>query len=133
MNGGISLNHDPSLTPGQATVRDYSFSGVFEIGVKNVIAGAVGGDNLRPIILSGSGRYARVESINDGIGSALFKVELPIFAGANLPVAMSYSSRTETSTSSEFKIVFGASIQLETMMAAARAMASGRTLDDVLR
>lgn len=117
-NSFISLNHSPSNALKQGTVRDYgailSLTGKFD----NLLTRHFpGNDTFSKIGWSFTGRYRRLEDINKGQGTVQTKFEVPITAGFSLPLSLSYTSRTETSSKDDFKIGIGVDFDTDKLMA----------------
>ena len=60
------------------------------------------------------------------IGSAQFKLEIPVFTGFKLPLAITYSNATEERNKSHFRFNFGFGLDADTLAALLRAKALNR-------
>jgi hypothetical protein len=63
---------------------------------------------------------AQDERIDDVIGNAELRLEIPIVRGFKIPLAFNYASRTETSTSSDFRVNLGVNFDSTTLQALSR-------------
>jgi hypothetical protein len=121
LNGLVSLNHDPSSPDlNQQIVRQYGATLALEGNIKNVFAGLFGDPNLRPITITASGQVSRLQDVRDMLYAAQIQINLPIFSGFSIPIAMNYASRTETNANDEFTVTLGGGIEFDSILAAVR-------------
>ena len=121
VNGSVSLYHDPDPDLSQDTVRDYGFTMGIEKALPNKLGGGlISEDDLSPIKLSLSGKVAQNEEIDDVIGSAEARLEVPLARGFTVPLTLTYSSRTDASTGSELRVNVGLNFDATTIQALAQ-------------
>jgi hypothetical protein len=117
LNGEISFLHNPDPSQNQNTLRDYGASVSLTRVVDDVLLGAIRNNGLEKITLSLAGGVDYLEEVDDVIGTAQLRTALPIWGGVNLPIALTYSSRSEESEDEEFRINIGGGLDVDKMMA----------------
>lgn len=117
-NGFIALNHNPSDSLDQDTVRDYGADASLVTRFDNPITGDLPGqDTFSQIGVSLTARYRRLEDLDKDQATVQLKIDLPLVAAFNLPLSLSYSSRSDTNSKDEFKIGLGAKFDTDKLMA----------------
>jgi hypothetical protein len=123
LNGDLSLNNNPGAGEAagseQDVVRDYGLSAALSYEIDASPLGRTA-TNPRPFVLTGAGNVTYSEELNDPIGMAQLRVEIPVYAGVTIPLAVSYASRTETDSDDEFTFSLGTGFDLDAFAAIVR-------------
>jgi hypothetical protein len=130
-NGELSMYHNPDPKMNQQKLRDALFSLSFEgsAGRSPFITTDM---DESSVTFSFSGSYQRMLENTKGtnkkadIGSAQFKLEIPVFTGFKLPLAITYSNATEEKNKSHIRFNFGFGLDTDVLAALLRAKASSR-------
>lgn len=125
-NAEVSIYNKPNAILNQQRVRDFLFALSFE--------GSAGGSpfittemDQSPITFSFTGSYQRmlenngVEGRKADLGAAQFKLDIPIFTGFSLPLALTYVNATEERKKSGFRFNFGFGLDTDKLAALLRA------------
>jgi len=130
-NGELSIYHNPNPALNQQRLRDALFSLSFE-GSAGRSPFIITDMDESAITYSFTGSYQRLLENTMGpnrkadIGSAQFKLEIPVFTGFKLPLAITYSNATEERNKSHFRFNFGFGLDADTLAALLRAKALNR-------
>lgn len=130
-NGELSIYHNPNPALNQQRLRDAIFSLSFE-GSAGRSPFIITDMDESAITYSFTGSYQRLLENTRGpnrkadIGSAQFKLEIPVFTGFKLPLAITYSNATEERNKSHFRFNFGFGLDADTLAALLRAKALNR-------
>ena len=130
-NGELSIYHNPNPALNQQRLRDALFSLSFE-GSAGRSPFIITDMDESAITYSFTGSYQRLLENTKGpnrkadIGSAQFKLEIPVFTGFKLPLAITYSNATEERNKSHFRFNFGFGLDADTLAALLRAKALNR-------
>jgi hypothetical protein len=130
-NGELSIYHNPNPALNQQRLRDAIFSLSFE-GSAGRSPFIITDMDESAITYSFTGSYQRLLENTRGpnrkadIGSAQFKLEIPVFTGFKLPLAITYSNATEERNKSHFRFNFGFGLDADTLAALLRAKALTR-------
>ena len=116
VNASISLNHDTD-DPNEDTIRDYSGSLSFETEFENVLSSGLMKESKAPITWSINASLTRFEPANRTIGVVQTKFSMPIAVGFRLPLSLSYTSGTPTSSNSEFRVSIGTNVNTDQLAA----------------
>jgi hypothetical protein len=130
-NGELSMYHNPDPKMNQQRLRDAVFSLAFEGSAGRSPFVTTDGDESN-VTFSFSGSYQRMLENTKGtnkkadIGSAQFKLEIPVFTGFKLPLAVTYSNATEERNKSHIRFNFGFGLDADVLAALLRAKALNR-------
>lgn len=116
LNGGASFYHDPDESRGQDTVRDYSVGLSTEFKFENAFA--LSQQTQSELTASLGLKWMRLESDDDDAWSAQGKVNVPIYEGVEVPLSLTYSTRTELIKEDEVRGNFGFTFDYEKLDAA---------------
>ncbi len=130
-NGELSMYHNPDAKLNQQKLRDALFSLSFEgnAGRSPFITTDM---DESSVTFSFSGSYQRMLENTKGtnkkadIASAQFKLEIPVFTGFKLPLAITYSNATEERNKSHIRFNFGFGLDADVLASLLRAKASSR-------
>lgn len=125
-NAEISVYNNPRATLNQKRIRDFLFALSFEgsSGRSPFISTEM---DQSPITFSFTGSYQRMlENTNlsgrkADLGSAQFKMDVPVFTGFSLPLSVSYVNATEERNKSGFRFNFGFGLDTDKLAALLRA------------
>lgn len=121
VNAEVSFNHHPDSDKDQNSVRDYSGSVSAERTFDNVLFDRLNGEgDLSKITLAASGKVSYLKEVDDAIGIAQLRVDVPVYGGFTVPLALTYASRTEEEDKSEFRVNVGVDLDTDKLMALAR-------------
>jgi hypothetical protein len=125
-NGELSIYNNPKAVLNQQRIRDFLFALSFEgsAGRSPFISTDM---DQSPITFSFTGSYQRLLE-NNGVagrkadlGSAQFKMDIPVFTGFSLPLSVSYINATEERNKSGFRFNFGFGLDTDKLAALLRA------------
>jgi hypothetical protein len=135
-NAAISLNHDRSRVPptdqpaeGDMTsdkgkkrdvVRAYSVSFSLEKPIPNFLPLRVNDSGTDQIALSLNGKFMRLEDEHDEIGVVQAKAVFPVATGVDLPVSVTYATRSEYVDEDEVRGNFGISVDTDKLWSLAQ-------------
>lgn len=125
-NAEISVYNKPNAALNQKRIRDFLFALSFEgsAGRSPFISTEM---DQSPITFSFTGSYKRllenekVVARKADLGSAQFKMEVPVFTGFSLPLSLSYTNATEERNKSGFRFNFGFGLDTDKLAALLRA------------
>jgi len=122
-NANVALNHDPGSEEDSVRSFGASVSLELEIDAENPIEflfqNPLMQDSAAPITAALSGGVSRLENANRTVGTAQLKINLPVAAGTSLPISFSYTSGTETSSDSEFRVSVAGGLNFDQLAALA--------------
>jgi len=121
-NGEFSIYHNPDPRLNQKRLRDALFSVALEgkLGPSPFVTTSM---DESPITFSFSGSYQRLLENTKGtnrkadIGSGQLKLEIPVFSGFSLPLAVTYSNATEEQKKRHFRFNFGFGLDADKLFA----------------
>ncbi len=135
-NANISINHDRSRVPlteepatadmpadkgkKRDTVREYSISLSLEKKIPNFLPFRVNAGGTNEIMLSLSGKLLRLEDENDEIGVGQAKASFPLATGVDLPISVTYATRSEYVDEDEIRGNFGISVDTDKLWSFAK-------------
>ncbi len=122
VNGEFSIYHNPDPKLHQQRLRDALFSVALEgkLGRSPFVTTMM---DESPITFSFTGSYQRMLENTKGtnkkadIGSGQLKLEIPVFTGFSLPVAVTYSNATEEQKKRHFRFNFGFGLDADKLAA----------------
>jgi len=116
-NAQISFNHHTDDANDVDHVRDYGAS--FSVGrtIENVLTGRFDPQGMGRIGVSLNGDVKRLQTADDVLGSVQLKFTLPIYAGFELPLSFSWSSRTEEDSDDVFRVSVGSGLDTDKLEA----------------
>jgi hypothetical protein len=125
-NAEVSVYNRPNTALNQQRIRDFLFALSFEgsAGRSPFISTEM---DQSPITFSFTGSYQRMLENKDtaarkaDLGSAQFKMEIPVFTGFSLPLSLSYVNATEERNKSGFRFNFGFGLDTDKLAALLRA------------
>jgi hypothetical protein len=125
-NAEVSVYNKPNPALNQQRIRDFLFALSFEgsAGRSPFISNEL---DQSPITFSFTGSYQRLLENTAGpnrkadLGSAQFKLDLPVFTGFTLPLSLSYINATEERNKSGFRFNFGFGLDTDKLAALLRA------------
>jgi hypothetical protein len=142
-NASVSLNHDDHRIPSKDesgggevaegggesgkkrdTVRDFSLSVSIERKIPNFLPLRVNATGTDEILLSLSGKFMRLEDEEDEIGVAQAKAIFPLATGVDLPVSVTYATRSEYVDEDEVRGNFGISVDTDKLWSLAKLAAA---------
>ncbi len=106
--GDVSFNNKPDSSIGQSAVRSFAFGAGLTWSTFLDILPSKG-----PITISAVGKVTRNEDSDHTIGNAQARLSVPIGAGLRLPIAVTYASRTNTSSKAEVMFNVGLTMDME--------------------
>jgi hypothetical protein len=115
-NGYFSFYNQPDSAKNQNKIKEYGATVSLEGKLKNGLWRNKADLDASMISISGSGSFTRQEG-DTNRGNAQLRVEIPIGVGVSLPLAVTYASRTETSSKSEVRGNFGLTFDLQKLQA----------------
>jgi len=121
-NGEFSIYHNPDPVLRQQRLRDALFSVALEgkLGRSPFVTTTM---DESPITFSFTGSYQRMLENTKGfnkkadIGSGQLKLEIPVFTGFSLPLAVTYSNATEEQKKRHFRFNFGFGLDADKLAA----------------
>lgn len=136
-NASLSLNHDHSRIPTKDdgstdadmpaekgkrrdTVRDFSISLAIEKKIPNFLPFRVNAGGANEIVLSLNGKFMRLENEKDEIGVAQAKATFPLATGVDLPISVTYATRSEYVDEDEVRGNFGVSVDTDKLWSLAK-------------
>jgi hypothetical protein len=121
-NGELSIYHNPDPKLNQQRLRDALFTLALEgkLGRSPFVSTTL---DESPITFSFSGSYQRMLENTKGtnkkadLGSGQFKLEIPVFTGFSLPLAVTYTNATEEQKKRHFRFNFGFGLDADKLAA----------------
>ncbi len=121
-NAFLSIYDRPATSVGQTKVRDYGASVDLEGEVHNPF-GRKGADGVvQPITLSVGYRLSRLKAADQMVHVAQARASIPISTGVELPISVTYASRTDLVDEDHVRGHFGLSLDLDKLYALGRAL-----------
>jgi hypothetical protein len=125
-NAELSVYNRPNPTLNQQRIRDFLFALSFQGSAARspFISNEM---DESPITFSFTGSYQRMLENTRGadrkadLGSAQFKLDIPVFTGFSLPLSLSYVNATEEKKKSGFRFNFGFGLDTDKLAALLRA------------
>lgn len=131
-NAIVSFNHgDGVLTNSEGQVlhrdgfRNCSVSVALEKRFRNFFPVRVNDGGLSEVTLSLSGRFEHLQDVDDNIGVGQAKIVIPLATGVDLPISMTYASRSEYIDEEEVRGNFGISIDTDKIYSLAKLYTTG--------
>lgn len=121
-NGEFSIYHNPDPRLNQQRLRDALFSAALEgkLGRSPFVTTTM---DESPITFSFTGSYQRMLENTKGlnrkadIGAGQLKLEIPVFTGFSLPLAITYANATEEQRKRHFRFNFGFGLDADKLAA----------------
>ena len=125
-NAEVSIYNRPNPMLNQQRIRDFLFALSFQGSAARspFISNEM---DQSPITFSFTGSYQRMLENTSGtgrkadLGSAQFKLDIPVFTGFSLPLSLSYVNATEEKNKSGFRFNFGFGLDTDKLAALLRA------------
>ncbi|HEX8178438.1 MAG TPA: hypothetical protein VF525_02735 [Pyrinomonadaceae bacterium] len=127
-NIGATIYNRPDPALNQQRLRDFTAALSFEGKTKRPFLNEL--PDLSRITYAFTGSYQRMKENNGmpnrkaDIGTFQFRVEVPLFAGMSLPLAVTYANATEMNKKEHTRANFGFTVDIDKMLAATRLSAA---------
>jgi hypothetical protein len=129
-NAGISFNHGsgPDKTvltssgeplPDRNDVRSYQVSVGLERKIPNFLPFRIEDSGKNEISLSLNGRFEHLDDASDDLGVVQGKINIPLVPGVDLPISVTYATRSEEIDEDEVRGNFGISVNTDKLYALA--------------
>lgn len=122
VNAFVSIYDPSAIVPGQSRVRDYGASVDLEGKVANPFGRKSAADVVEPVMLSVGYRLSRLEGADQMVHIVQAKASIPISAGVELPISLTWASRTSLIDEDHVRGNFGISLDLDKLYALGRAL-----------
>lgn len=117
VNGQVSFYNDSNKAGKSTNLKDYGGTVALDAKFINFYQSS-NPKELSYITVTGSGAVNKVEGTSGVRGNAQLKIEIPLSMGLSIPIAYTYSSRTDTSDKEENRFNIGLSIDMDKVKAA---------------